>query len=88
MCALRGSLNVPWKGNAEAWIQRALEVGALHGSSDYYVVCREGNDSQLVAKAIHDLLQGEGGDLGVSIKDIKGGFRAWREQVDREWPDY
>ena len=91
MCALRGSLNVPWKGSAQTWLQKAFEVGALpssHGSSDYYIVCREGNDSQLAAKAIYDLLQQNGAESGVRVKDIKGGFRAWREEVDREWPDY
>lgn len=88
MCALRGSVNVPWTGSAETWLERALENGALSGSNSYYVVCRNGNDSQLAAKAIQDLLRNSGDDHGVTVKDIKGGFRAWREEVDKEWPDY
>ncbi|KAF2206386.1 hypothetical protein CERZMDRAFT_53168 [Cercospora zeae-maydis SCOH1-5] len=91
MCALRGSLNVPWKGSAQGWLENAFQTGALPGpggGSDYYVVCRYGNDSQLAVKAIRDLLQHSGTEVRVNVKDIKGGFRAWKEEVDREWPDY
>ena len=38
----------------------------------------------------------DGGDVGrvgssgkgIRIRDVKGGFRAWREEVDGGWPDY
>lgn len=96
MCALRGSINVPWQGSADRWLEKAMHSGALLLDSngrhrDMYIVCRFGNDSQLAAKAVQDLLSGlpEGvSGAQVNIKDIKGGFRAWREDVDREWPDY
>ncbi|KAM3414278.1 Adenylyltransferase and sulfurtransferase uba4 [Cercospora zeina] len=91
MCALRGSLNVPWKGSAQGWLEDAFQSGALPGpggGSDYYVVCRYGNDSQLAVKAIRDLLQHSGTEVRVNVKDIKGGFRAWKQEVDREWPEY
>jgi adenylyltransferase/sulfurtransferase len=88
MCALRGSFNVPWTGDARTWLDRAFQTGALpSGSSDYYVVCRFGNDSQLAANALADLFE-SAGQGQMNVKDIKGGFRAWREEVDREWPDY
>ncbi|KJX99417.1 molybdenum cofactor biosynthetic protein [Zymoseptoria brevis] len=88
MCALRGSLNVPWTGDGGSWVEKAVQSGALagQGPSDYYVVCRFGNDSQMAAKAIEDVFGLEGN--GMRVKDIKGGFRAWREEVDPEWPDY
>lgn len=87
MCGLRGSLNVPWTGRADSWLEKAIQNGALTGGHhDYYVVCRFGNDSQLAAKAIQDLMESAGD--GRNVKDIVNGFRAWREQVDSEWPEY
>ncbi|KAF2764200.1 hypothetical protein EJ03DRAFT_282503 [Teratosphaeria nubilosa] len=82
ICALRGSVNVPWSGNADAWIDNALRSGVfLEPDKDHYVVCRFGNDSQLAAQTVRKR-------LGLSIKDIQGGFKAWRDEVDGTWPDY
>ncbi|WPH00396.1 Hypothetical protein R9X50_00322300 [Acrodontium crateriforme] len=84
ICALRGSINVPWTGNADSWITRATQSGALaQDGRHYYIVCRLGNDSQLAAQAIMDRAL-----LPILVKDIKGGFKAWREEVDPSWPDY
>lgn len=84
MCALRGSVNIPWTGSAESWAQTAAANEELQfGAKACYVVCRMGNDSQLAAKSLI-----ERGVVQASIKDIKGGFRAWREEVDPGWPDY
>jgi adenylyltransferase/sulfurtransferase len=94
MCALRGSINVPWTGDGKSWVERAFESGAFGqdagrgGSSDYYVVCRFGNDSQMAANAIEESFADGGMGGGIRVKDIRGGFRAWREEVDPEWPDY
>lgn len=49
-----------------------------------YVVCRVGNDSQLVAKQLLDLGLGRNGERWIG--DIKGGMRAWRDQVDGTLP--
>ncbi|KXL48532.1 hypothetical protein M433DRAFT_142000 [Acidomyces richmondensis BFW] len=84
ICALRGSVNVPWTGSADTWVEQAMARGVLLDCSrDHYVVCRLGNDSQLAAKAALD----RGLSLG-KIKDIRGGFKAWREEVDSSWPEY
>ena len=84
ICALRGSVNVPWTGNADTWLEEARQMGALEeDGQDKYVVCRLGNDSQLAAKAIIDHA-----GIPSKVKDIKGGFEAWREEVDSTWPDY
>ena len=83
ICALPRSVNVPWTGNAEAWLDRAQQAGLLDtDTSSIYVVCRLGNDSQLAAKAILDR-----SDNALQVKDVRGGFKAWREEVDPEWPD-
>ena len=84
ICALRGSINVPWTGNATSWLDKAAQNGILADDMrQKYVVCRVGNDSQLAAKAIM-----EHASIPTEIKDIKGGFKAWRQEVDHEWPDY
>lgn len=56
----------------------------LSGHAPIYVVCRVGNDSQLVAKQLKDLGLGRGGDR--FIGDIKGGMRAWKQEVDSTLP--
>lgn len=84
MCALRGSVNVPWTGSAEAWIEAALQRPEVRsGNQAFYVVCRLGNDSQLAAKA---LIENQMAPKGV--RHIDGGFKAWREAVDPGWPEY
>jgi adenylyltransferase/sulfurtransferase len=84
MCALRGSVNVPWTGSKEAWVEAAmLRDEVRSGTQACYVVCRMGNDSQLAAKA---LMENQLAPMGV--KHIEGGFRAWREEVDAGWPEY
>ena len=83
MCALRGSVNVPWTGSAEAWIEAALQRPEVRGGQQAcYVVCRLGNDSQLAAKALIE------NQMAPSVRHIDGGFKAWREQVDPGWPEY
>ncbi|KAI7780189.1 hypothetical protein LA080_016274 [Diaporthe eres] len=56
----------------------------LPGHAPIYVVCRVGNDSQLVAKQLKDLGLGRGGER--FIGDIKGGMRAWKQEVDSTLP--
>lgn len=56
----------------------------LSGHAPIYVVCRVGNDSQLVAKQLKDLGLGRGGER--FIGDIKGGMRAWKQEVDSTLP--
>ncbi|KAI1117985.1 adenylyltransferase [Nemania sp. NC0429] len=49
-----------------------------------YVVCRVGNDSQLVTKKLKDLGLDRDGER--FIGDIKGGMRAWKREVDQTMP--
>ncbi|KAK4573999.1 hypothetical protein LTR86_001760 [Recurvomyces mirabilis] len=115
ICALRGSTNIPWNGSGsgEEWVRRAMEMGVLseyEDGRDRFVICRRGEDSQAVVRAVRerfgysdgvegdgdgdvDGLDGDGGwggsmGMGVRVRDIKGGFGAWREEVDRTWPKY
>lgn len=48
------------------------------------VVCRVGNDSQIVAKELIDAGVGRGGKRWIG--DMRGGMRAWRDEVDATLP--
>lgn len=82
ICSLDGSVNVPWNGSTAAWLKKAAEKPGVLDDDDRqrYVVCRLGNDSQLVTEAMLE--------SGVKVRDVKGGFAAWRAEVNPEWPDY
>lgn len=100
ICNLDNSINVPISrilaaktsssgapGASEelpSWIP--AEVVSPDTTEPIYVVCRLGNDSQIAVQKLKELGLDQGGKR--YIGDIKGGLRAWREQVDAEWPDY
>jgi adenylyltransferase/sulfurtransferase len=86
MCALRGAVNVPWNGNAEAWVEAAMQREEVRDgrAQACYVVCRMGNDSQLAARALME----KGLVFPGGVRHVEGGFRAWREEVDGGWPEY
>ncbi|KAK7612171.1 hypothetical protein JOL62DRAFT_618437, partial [Phyllosticta paracitricarpa] len=50
------------------------------------VTCRLGNDSQVAVKKMKALGLNKGGSR--TIVDIRGGFKAWRQDVDPGFPDY
>lgn len=91
ICSLEGSVNVPFstlqgtralasEGEAPAWMPEGLPADA-----PIYVVCRLGNDSQVVARKLKNSgLASKGRYIG----DIRGGLKAWKEQVDKDWPEY
>ncbi|PYH77368.1 Molybdopterin-synthase sulfurtransferase [Aspergillus uvarum CBS 121591] len=98
ICNLENSINIPIstilasstsKGDdtaaqLPAWMP--AELAAADSTDPIYVVCRMGNDSQIVVKKLKELgLDREGRR---KVVDIRGGFRSWREQLDPEWPEY
>lgn len=78
-----GSINVPWADFPALLKEARNERPEWLKKKDIVVVCKFGNDSQLAVKMIKD----SGAATG-NVVDIKGGFRAWREQIDPSWPDY
>lgn len=89
ICSLEGSINIPFstlQGRSLAdgevgWIPENLADDA-----PIYVVCRLGNDSQVIARKLKDGGWDREGKRWVG--DIKGGLKAWKEQVDGSWPEY
>lgn len=62
-------------------------LSALRASTaPIYTVCRFGNDSQLAVQKLKAL--GYDDDGRRPIADIRGGLRAWKEDVDPTWPEY
>ena len=91
LCHLDGGINVPIddfrasinegsSGDDASWVR------GLKAEVPVYLVCRLGNDSQEAVKLLKDRFKA--GNSPVSIMDIKGGLRGWREKVDPEFPDY
>lgn len=56
----------------------------LPADAPIYVVCRVGNDSQVVARQLIDAGLGRDGERWIG--DIRGGMRAWRDDVDETLP--
>lgn len=89
ICSLEGSINVPFS-TLQGKVLGEGEVGWI--PEDYpddapiYVVCRLGNDSQVVARNLKEGGFDKGGRR--YIGDIEGGLKAWKEQVDASWPEY
>lgn len=98
ICNLAESINIPIStiqasaagsgdetgSSLPAWLPP--EIASTDSTDPIYVVCRMGNDSQLAVRRLKELGLDRGGARVVA--DIQGGFRAWREQVDPEWPEY
>ncbi|KAJ5619898.1 hypothetical protein N7510_003882 [Penicillium lagena] len=102
ICNLANSINIPistilsssstpskaQNDNVDNQSQLPPWIPSEVANSDHpvYVVCRLGNDSQIAVKKMKDL--GLHQDGRRFIGDIRGGFRAWRDEVDPDWPEY
>ncbi|KAL2072634.1 hypothetical protein VTL71DRAFT_11977 [Oculimacula yallundae] len=91
ICALPNSINVPFSTfqNPKALplplSQITTSSSTSESSTPIYVICRLGNDSQIVTRKLKDSEFGKGGR---EIRDIQGGLKAWKRDVDRNWPEY
>lgn len=92
ICNLDGSVNVPFStmqttpmpasshDNKPEWMPETARPDL-----PIYIVCRLGNDSQVAVKKLREACI-DGGQH--AIVDIKGGFHAWKRDVDSSWPAY
>jgi adenylyltransferase/sulfurtransferase len=87
IASIDGAVNVPFSrihiaANEEdisSWLPPTLPPDA-----PIYVVCRVGNDSQVVARRMKEMgIDGAGKRV---VVDIKGGMRAWKNEVDETLP--
>ncbi|KAI9812994.1 MAG: Urmylation protein [Thelocarpon impressellum] len=87
ICRLDGSVNLPWP-DMQSSVSALVDVllPTLPRDAPIFVVCRLGNDSQLAVRRLKDAGLDSGGRRWVG--DVRGGYRAWREEVDRAWPEY
>ncbi|ELR02119.1 Urmylation protein [Pseudogymnoascus destructans] len=87
ICHVDGSINVPFSK-----LQRDLDTTypwlpeTCPADAPIYIICRLGNDSQVVTRKLKESGLGDKGKR--SILDIKGGLRAWKKDVDSSWPEY
>ncbi|KAK3201664.1 hypothetical protein GRF29_164g240440 [Pseudopithomyces chartarum] len=99
LCNLEGSVNVPFSAisstptavRQETAAEPSPEAGWVselrqHADKPIFVVCRLGNDSQITVKKMKELGLDNGGQRWIG--DIRGGLRAWRNNVDKDFPDY
>lgn len=56
----------------------------LPADAAIYVICRVGNDSQLITQRLKEIGLDRGGERFVG--DIKGGMLAWKQEVDKTLP--
>ena len=97
LCHLFGSINIPFSRlqvlNTDSvdhdildMIDDVKNVIGTGNQDPLLVVCRLGNDSQIAVRKFKELGLDEGGKIWVG--DVKGGLKAWREEVDPNFPDY
>jgi adenylyltransferase/sulfurtransferase len=99
ICSLEGSVNVPFSAVSRTPTTHTVDhndssteepdwISELRKSPDkpIFVVCRLGNDSQITVRKMKEMGLDNGGQRWIG--DIKGGLRAWRKNVDVEFPEY
>ncbi|KAF1955374.1 hypothetical protein CC80DRAFT_526351 [Byssothecium circinans] len=99
LCSLEGSVNIPFSAvtrtsappvqtEAAAAAEEPGWVSELKSLPEkpVFVVCRRGVDSQVTVRRLKELGLDNGGLRWIG--DIKGGLVAWREGVDRDFPEY
>jgi len=90
ICHLKGSINLPYSDLSSNPISSIARLEGIINTDkncaephSLYFICRFGNDSQLAVSKLQKLAHTYN-----YIGDVKGGLRAWRQQVDADFPDY
>ncbi|KAJ8706624.1 hypothetical protein PYW07_012702 [Mythimna separata] len=84
MCHIVGANNWPIDGLSGDALEQLLRCVEKNPSSVIFI-CRRGNDSQLAAKKVLDMLPEEHRH---KVKDMIGGLHAWAFKVDNDFPVY
>lgn len=99
LCHLFGSINIPFSrlttGHDAPELMAELRSSlkgdsqseeSTGGGDPILVVCRLGNDSQVAVRKLKELGFDDGGKTWIG--DVRGGLKAWRQDVDPTFPDY
>lgn len=90
LCQLDGSVNVPWEavvaGRDQDDIKDKIRDALVDKSKDVYVVCRLGNDSQEAIRKFKEWGFDEAS--GWNLQDLIGGLKAWKQNIDGNFPEY
>lgn len=94
LCHLRDSQNIPIEeftsgstDESNKLNQRLVSIlGTQSPDTPIILVCRLGNDSQVAVRRLKQLGLDASGQRWIG--DMKGGLRAWRDEVDSNFPDY
>ncbi|KAF8058719.1 hypothetical protein FPV67DRAFT_1428363 [Lyophyllum atratum] len=81
ICQLPSSINIP----LNRLVANPVEYLPSDSTTETYVVCRLGNDSQIAADALRSAYPD--GRVGL-VKDVVGGLKAWAKEVDSKFPVY
>ncbi|RZF44681.1 hypothetical protein LSTR_LSTR000633 [Laodelphax striatellus] len=88
ICALPQSVNIPITKMEKPChvdeIKEEIKSKTENHNIPVFTICRRGNDSQKAVKLLQTICK----DLGVEIKDIKGGLHDWTRTVDSNFPIY
>lgn len=88
MGSIAGAVNVPYSktqaGLATEGLPPWLPEGIADDTAPIYLVCRVGNDSQVVTRQLKTLGLDRGGTRFVG--DVAGGLLAWKREVDSTMP--
>ena len=95
ICQMPNSINLPFSElsrDADAVIREFQDSSSVQSDTgatqSLYFVCRFGNDSQLAVQHFKRVQALENHKSYANIYNIKGGLKAWREEVDPDFPDY
>lgn len=90
LCSIKGSVNLPWQDivghSKDDTATKGRVLQTLGNTKNAFIVCRLGNDSQEAVQRFKDWGLSE--DQGWNIRDVVGGLKAWRQEVDENFPDY
>uniref|UniRef100_A0A0N5BDC1 Adenylyltransferase and sulfurtransferase MOCS3 homolog n=1 Tax=Strongyloides papillosus TaxID=174720 RepID=A0A0N5BDC1_STREA len=83
ICHLENAVNIPIN-EVDKLSFEEIKQRVGKESSNIYVICHRGNDSQKVVEKIKSKVNGE----SVVLKDVIGGYDAWNQVIDSNFPTY
>ncbi|XP_038220504.1 adenylyltransferase and sulfurtransferase MOCS3 [Zerene cesonia] len=84
MCKIDGAVNYPIDDLRKDKMD-ALLTEIRKCTSQVTFICRRGNDSQIAAKRVLDVIEDKHKN---KIKDLTGGLHAWSKYIDHDFPVY